>query len=86
MTDRFARANLFCAKDDNCLVTIRVGNGDYYELTAISRYHAEQKLHEFADANRLILTETAGFDRAVKHVEQSKETFHCVRPRRSSRR
>jgi uncharacterized protein YqfB (UPF0267 family) len=79
MTERFARACLF-SEQDNYLVTIRVANGDYYELAAISKYHAEQKLHEFSSLNRLILTETAGFDHEI--IQSAKSPSACPRRRR----
>lgn len=61
MTDRFARA-VFQRSPEGGLIIVRTANGDYHELTALDAYHAESKLHQFARANRLILTECAGFD------------------------
>ena len=71
-TDRFARAHLdpvlSSPQSYDCVVTIKVANGDYYELRSIDRYHAEIKLHEFARHNRLILTECAGFSNGGRAV------------------
>ncbi len=70
--DRFAHAHLQAVpvgSSRNWIVTVRVANGDYYELTALDPWHAEQKLYDFARLNRLIL-QTAGFDVGRSLVRQ----------------
>ncbi|MFA5430088.1 MAG: hypothetical protein WC329_02895 [Candidatus Omnitrophota bacterium] len=73
MTDRFARAQFqeISADKYHGIVIIRVGNGDYFELTALDRYHAETKLHEFARTNKLILIEVAGFSNGSRAARGS---------------
>ena len=68
MTNRFARAHFQPHSDYAGVVTVKVGNGDYFELTALDRYHAETKLHEFARANHLILIECSGFSKGSRTV------------------
>jgi hypothetical protein len=83
MTDRFARALLRIAGDD--YIVIIKTSSDYHELSAISIYHAEQKLHEFARVNGLILTEILGFQRGQSDLEETKRLL-SVRDKRAFHR
>jgi hypothetical protein len=68
MSPRFARAVFHSYPNNNCIITIKTGNGDYFELVALDQYHAETKLHEFVSTNNLILVECAGFNTTRRSV------------------
>lgn len=80
MQHRFASARF--VRSPIPLVIVQTGAGDYHELTALDAFHAENKLHQFARANNLILTEYAGFpggrSALVSESEQSSSNF-CKR-------
>ena len=62
MQHRFATAHF--ERSPVPLVIVKTGAGDYFELSVLDQFHAEQKLFGFIKANSLILTECSGLDKS----------------------